>query len=162
MILKSERVGIQKKFYDLVKGVVNDKNLCLYDLDYFPGNGELKVFIYSSETKTAQIEDCVSIDRALTPFIDSLEWMPEKLTLEVSSPGVYRNLKTLEHFDMAIGELIAINLNSAGRKEFDFKNKNFIGELFSFDQKGIEVDCDGARLKIPYEYLKSANIEAEM
>ena len=153
---------MQKKFYELVEKVVMEKGLCLYDMDYFPGSGELRVFIYSSETKTAQIEDCMAIDRALTPYIDSLDWMPEKLTLEVSSPGIYRSLKSIEHFDLAVGELVCLNLNAAGKKEVELKNKKLVGELFSYDNKGIEVDFEGRKLKLPYEYLKSANVEAKI
>ena len=104
----------------------------------------------------------MEIDRALTPYIDSLDWMPEKLTLEVSSPGIYRSLRSIEHFGLAVGELVCLSLNATGKKEVELKNKKLVGELFSYDNEGIEVDFEGSKLKLPYEYLKSANVEAKI
>ncbi len=121
MELEIERLGIEKKFFELCTKVVSENNLELYDMSYIVGNHTLRLFIQDPKTGSAEIEDCATIDRALTPYIEEEIWMPSQLTLEVSSPGVYRKLRTREHFISSKGERITLRLN----KKFDNEIKEF-------------------------------------
>jgi ribosome maturation factor RimP len=109
MKIKEERTGIDLKFYQLSKKVVEGENLKLYDMEYFPGTGELKVYILDEKTKTAILDDCVRVDRAFDDYLEE-DWVPHTITLEVSSPGLYRKLKTREHFLMVEGSSIKLRL----------------------------------------------------
>lgn len=159
MELVRERKGIEKKFYDLCLKIVADQGLCLYDMDYLPGNHELRVFIYNEDTKTAVIEDCVKVDKAFDPYMETESWIPESLTLQVSSPGLFRSLKSLDHFKLSLGEKIDIVL---GQKVDGLKDKKALVVLKSVGEDYIVVDAEGSELKVPLESIKKAKLETEV
>ena len=118
MEIDVKRSALEQKFLELCDLVTKENHLCLYDLDYFPAKHQLRLFIYNEKTKSATIDDCVVMDRALTPHIEELDWMPEELTLEVSSPGIYRRLRTRAHFELSYGEEVKIEFEN----KFDTKS----------------------------------------
>lgn len=163
MVLKSERTGVEAQFYDLCTKVVCEEGYELYDLEYFPRNQELRIFIMDKETGSAVIEDCVKIDHALTPYIDELEWMPDQLRLEVSSPGVFRNLSSIEHFQSAVGELVELVLTKKlMSEEYDDLPRSLVGEkkirvvLNQVNENEIQVSLADYSLNIKFENIKKA------
>lgn len=163
MVIREERTGIEKKFYDLCAQVCSEEGLELYDLDYFPGNSELRVFIRDKETKTALIEDCVKIDRALTPHIDTLEWMPAELTLEVSSPGVYRVLNQHHHFEECLGDEIQLvmkkKMEGEGLPKKVNGQKKFVALLKEKTDEALVVELEGTKLTLLLKDIAKANLE---
>ena len=97
----------------------------VYELDYLSGQSSLRLYIMNPESKTAVIEDCIKIDRALTPYIDQESWMPQELILEVSSPGLFRDLRQAWHFNISSGERIQVLL----KKNLGDINENFQEKL---------------------------------
>jgi ribosome maturation factor RimP len=165
MQLIEQREGMEKKFFDLCQKVVHDNQLELYDLEYFPGNGQLRLFIMNPQTGSALIEDCVKIDHALTPFIDSETWMPSRLTLEVSSPGLFRTLRTREHFQMNIGRpvLAVIGKMEASKlatlpKEVKTR-RQILGTLQVVESEGFVLETQGQKYQFNFLEIKQANIE---
>lgn len=169
-----ERKGIEKRFFDLCFKIVKSENLSLYDMEYIPGQSELRVFIQDEKTGTALIEDCVRVDRAFTPYIEAEEWMPESLTLQVSSPGLYRKLRTLEHFQSAIGKVILVAIKKKLAPK-DFENddvdskkllgeKKIIGTLLKAEGTEIVLETEElkVKVKIKFENIKRANLETDI
>lgn len=167
------RTGIEKKFYELVEKIVKEESLDLYAMDYLNGSQVLRVFIQNPETKTATLEDCARIDRAMTPFVEESDWMPDSLTLEVSSPGVYRDLKELQHFHTAVGERLALSLyEKVGTEDFlsgaeidkkILKDKKLTAYLLEIDgSDSLQFGSQKAgrpQFKIKLENIKKANVE---
>lgn len=165
MVLRQSRTGLEQKFYELCERVIPETGLELYDLDYLPGSGELRVYIRNPETMTAVIEDCIAVDRALSPFLEE-EWTPSKLSLEVSSPGLFRSLRTVAQFKETKGEKVALTLTKK-IEDNDLppsikNNKKLIGTLLRADESGVELDIEGHSLAIGYDMIKKANLETEI
>ncbi len=168
-VLKSPSEGLEKKFLLLCQEVVTRESLVLYDLEWIPKSAELKVYIMNPETKSALLEDCIRVDRALSPYIDELEWMPEELTLEVSSPGMYRQLNRIEHFQWAVGEDALLTLNreiepsqcpdlpNAMKKNMKPKVK-----ILSAKEDEVQVAIKDSIFFIPYTQIKKAQLEMEI
>jgi ribosome maturation factor RimP len=168
MVLRQDRTGIDKKFFELCTKVVTDEGLYLYDMDYLPGSFCLRLFILQDGTDTALIEDCAKVDKALSPYIEESDWMPEILNLEVSSPGLFRQLTCVEHFKSVCGKHVNLNLKSnlseyvAPGVEIQKKQnkaKNLIFELTEVKDKGLEVEIYNNKLFLAYEEIKKANLE---
>lgn len=172
--LKLERKGIEKKFFELCSQVVEQEGLSLYGLDYINGQKLLRLFVENPQTKTAQLEDCARVDKALTPFFESEDWMPEEVTLEVSSPGVYRDIKEAKSFQDSLGERIALTLfhkltedavvkGSLGPAEKKLmKDKKIIVYLQNATDSAIEVSAEKnseSNFKVDFENIKKANVE---
>src|SRR5690606_39553856 len=45
------------------------------------------------------LDDCARVSRALEPYLDTVEGLPERYVLEVSSPGVERPLVRARDFE---------------------------------------------------------------
>lgn len=171
MDLNKPRTGVDAKFYDLTTKIVAEQGYDLYDCEYIAGSSTLRVFIMDKATKTAVIEDCVKVDRAFSPFCEDEEgygWIPDDFVLEVSSPGVYRVIKTSEHFESALNEVISVvitgNLNEEINNDLPkaiAKSKKFRGVLESFNSDLIELNIDGAIVKIAIESIKKANLDPD-
>lgn len=166
------RSGIEEKFYLLCEKVVKDLGVDVYALHYQGPQQLLRVFIENPETMTATLEECASVDRALTPFIEEEEWMPEELTLEVSSPGVYRDIFEGKSFQRFVGQRVMLSLNNKIVKEDlikEFKDmKRFIGQkkVLGYITTATENELaianekeSEAIIKINYENIKKANLE---
>ena len=108
MLVDKDRSGIEKKFFELCSKVVAAQCLSIYDLEYVRSNKLLRVYIINEETNTAVIDECVGVDRAMSPYFESEDWIPEEIILEVSSPGLFRKLKTRKHFECVIGSNIEL------------------------------------------------------
>jgi len=165
LILKNERSEIESRFYDLCKEVVAASGLSLYDVEYLDKEQLLRVTIINPATKTADLDECVRIDRALTEPIESESWMPEELVLEVSSPGIYRSLSSLEHFQMVIGEPVKVLLTKRMEgQEYPAQwhgEKRVIAKLLAANEKNITVSGpDGSsEVSFTYEEMRKANLE---
>ena len=172
MELEKERKGIEKKFFDLCSSVVHEAGYELYGMDYINSQSLLRLFIQDPSSKTAGLEDCSKVDRALTPFVEEEEWMPEELTLEVSSPGVYRDIKEAKWFKEFTGQRFCLVLSKKIESQ-DFIseeafNKKLTGDkkvflyLKSFDGETLKMSSkkDGnAEVNVSISNVKKANVE---
>ena len=167
---------MEKKFYDLCSKLVKDHGFSLYGLDYRPGQKLLCLLIENPETKTAVLDDCVLIDRAMTPLVEEEDWMPNELTLEVSSPGVYRDIYEGKQFSSLIGERIAFHLipkisdemiiqtgNEKGLKKL-IGQKKIDAFVLEFDEEAqkllVAPEKDGPiRIAFNLDQIKKANVE---
>ncbi|MBC96444.1 MAG: hypothetical protein CME63_01735 [Halobacteriovoraceae bacterium] len=176
MQLVKERQGMEKRFFELCSQLVKEHGLSLYGLDYRPGQQLLCLYIENPETKTAVLEDCVLIDRAMTPFVEEEEWMPSELTLEVSSPGVYRDIFEARQFGELVGERISFSLtpkiddsmilatgDSKALKKW-MGQKKVIGYLIEFNEGEEQIIISpelesSIKVAIKVEDIKKANVE---
>lgn len=102
----------EEKFWSLCEEAVKGQGLSLYDLNYFPPEQKLCLTIIDEESKTATLEHCISVDRALSEPFEAADWIPEGVMLEVSSPGINRVLRHEEHWRFAIGEQVELTTKS--------------------------------------------------
>lgn len=168
MEIDRSRVGMEKKLYELCAPVVETEGYLLYDFIYNPGSTLLQIFIMDQKTGSALIEDCIKVDRALSPLFEASDWIPESIVLEVSSPGVYRVLKSFDHFEKAIGKGIALVLNKKLSTEVQIglpKKLNgqtkLKAKLMSVSKENITVMAEKYELKITFDEIKKANVEED-
>lgn len=168
MVLRGPRSGMDLKFFEIASKILSDLSLEMYDLEWSAPSGELRLFIMDPKTKTALIDDCVKVDRAFTPYIESETWMPENLTLEVSSPGLFRYLSSIEHFKGVVGEEITLALTKKIDEVVypDFpkvlrNNLKIKVKLLEANDESIVVDARGVKVEVPYTQIKKANLETD-
>lgn len=158
ILIKSDFSQMESKLLELSKEVVATTELELYDFEYIKGSKTLRLYVCNKETKNAVIEDCVEVDRAFTPFVENADWVPDDFVLEVSSPGMYRNLKTEEHFKSAIDQPIEVKLKPGKATSYN-NTKVFNGILKKFDNEKIYLDSEGEDITIAFEDVQKANMD---
>ncbi|MEX1099183.1 MAG: hypothetical protein WEB87_02085, partial [Bacteriovoracaceae bacterium] len=112
------------------------------------------------------IEDCVAVDRAFTPHVEEADWIPDDFVLEVSSPGVYRKLKSEQHFESALGEQILVGTTSPledGALPKKFKGgKKIRGVLKEYDNQKLILNVEGTQFEISLQDIKKANLDPDL
>ncbi|HKY16347.1 MAG TPA: ribosome maturation factor RimP [Microthrixaceae bacterium] len=78
----------------------------LYDLEFH--GGVLRVTVQRSGG--IDLDELASANRAISRALDELDPIPGRYTLEVSSPGLERTLRTPDHWRGAIGERVKVKL----------------------------------------------------
>lgn len=112
----------------------------LVDLDVRVGrNGLLRLYIDKADG--VMLADCEFVSKQIGALLDVEDPLPGAYTLEVSSPGLDRRLRTPEHFERFSGDRVRIELKRAvsGRKRFK-------GVLLGIDEHDtIAVEVDGEK-----------------
>jgi ribosome maturation factor RimP len=86
-----------------------------------------------------------SVTRQISRLLDEDDPIPGRYTLEVSSPGLERKLKTPAHFQRAVGS--TVTLRTSGRAEGG--TRRFQGTLVAADDDAITVRPDQPRADDP-------------
>ena len=93
----------------------------LWDVEYVKEGARriLRVTIDNNEGIT--IEDCERMHRAIDPVLDEIDPIDTAYDLEVSSPGIERDLRTDFHIDACIGERVELRFFAPfeGKKSAD-------------------------------------------
>lgn len=169
MVLKGPRQGMELKLFELTSKILSENNLELYEMEWNASSGNLVVYIQNPVTKSAVLEDCVKVDRGFNPYMETETWIPDNFTLEVSSPGLYRVLTTVNHFKSVEGEEIMLHLLKKVDEEKypDFpkvlrNNLKLKVLLDKATEASLFVDAKGVKIEIPYEQIKKANLETDI
>lgn len=77
------------------------------------------------------VDDCTNVSRALESYLDEAEGVPERYTLEVSSPGIERPLVRPRDFERYAGEEVAVR----GREVLAGRSRRLEGELLGLSER---------------------------
>ena len=131
---------IEEKVESLVKPYVEQAGYNLYDIIYEKEGKDyyLKIFI-EKENSSISVEDCETVTNILNPILDKKDLIKEEYFLVVSSTGIERKLRKLEHFQKAIGEEVKIKLfqkDEFGNKEVE----GYLTEANENEEKNIKIE----------------------
>lgn len=116
----------------------------------------LRVFIDKPEG--VSVEDCADVSRALSDLLDAEDLIHTEYTLEVSSPGLERELYSLKDFERFAGSLAKVKTKQPlnGQKHFRGRITRVEGEEIFFD------DRTSGKVSFPYEAVAKANLEFDL
>jgi ribosome maturation factor RimP len=102
--------------------------------------------------------DCELISQRLSKLLDDEDAVPgDGYTLEVSSPGVERNLAKPRDFQRVIGQKIRLTVRNAIEDQTRFE-----GKLTGFANQVLHLEVSPGRLlQVPLEQVQRANLKFE-
>ena len=129
----------------LLQPIIDENNFELVDVEYVKEGGNWFLRAYIDKEGGITIDDCELVSRALSDLLDKEDFIPDSYILEVSSPGLGRQLKKDKDFKRSIGKEIEIKLYKPvkikdGKKEVS--TKELIGVLEAFDGEKLIVSFD--------------------
>jgi ribosome maturation factor RimP len=122
-----------------------------------PGVEVLALELSGPERFTVFIDHPVRVDHALCARVtDVLHSYLREYTVDVSSPGVERPLRTPAHFERAIGKRVSLKTSTdvGGRKRFK-------GEVVGTTSSALRVATAGDEYEIPYDAIVRGNLIEE-
>lgn len=84
--------------------------LSIWDVRFVREGSSYFLRIFIDRPGGVGISDCEAMSRAVSDPLDELDPIRESYTLEVSSPGINRELTREEHFRACMGERVAARL----------------------------------------------------
>ena len=103
----------------------------------------------------ADVDSIAAATRAISALLDEHDPQPgRRYTLEVSSPGLERALRSPQQFRRAVGEKVTVRTTSGGEGE-----RRLTGRLVVADETGIVLEGDDladGRAQLPYEQIQRA------
>jgi ribosome maturation factor RimP len=102
------------------------------------------------------IDDCERVSHEVSALLDVEDPIPTAYTLEVSSPGSDRVLRTKPHFVRFTGARVHVELKAprAGRRRYT-------GTLKSVSDAGIELEVDRQPVSVPFDEIEKARLAPE-
>lgn len=118
-------------------------------------NQVLRVFIDKPGGVT--VEDCSNVSREIEAVMDADDFMPGPYVLEVSSPGLDRELYSLSDFVKFVGNKAKAKVNVDG------KAKSYNGRIVAVDGDEITFeDRSEGEVKFPYSAVSKANLKFDI
>ena len=137
-------------------------DLVLFDVELLvKGRWIIRVYVdHPGKVKPGEgvnVDDCAGVSRYLEAYLDASEAIPETYVLEVSSPGIERELKKPRHLQESVGEDIQLIV----RDQIAGKNK-LIGKLLDYEDGTLTVqleDAEGEPVDIDWANVKEARLK---
>lgn len=112
----------------------------------------IRVYI---DTPTGVSFDQLSSAQAwINQIMDDLDPFPGAYTLEVSSPGIDRPLRTPQHFHDHVGETVQVICQAPVNGRSRWK-----GELQGLEDGNVVIQVDGDSVALPLDNIKRANVK---
>lgn len=133
-------ISLENKISLMLKSI----DLELYDIEFVKENNEMILRIYIFNKGGIDLDRCTKAHNLLSPMLDVELPSMQNYILEISSPGLERNLKKERHFLLSIGELIEVRLKDKSTLKGilkEYKNetiKILVDE--KVDQKEVELN----------------------
>lgn len=140
-------MAIVDRVRDLVAPIVDAESVELYDIEH--NGGALRVFV--DHPDGVSIDLIKRLSRSISHVLDEADPIPGRYTLEVSSPGLERSLRTPEHFRKAIGDEVKIKTRPDAEGD-----RRVQGELTSVDDHGVEITVDGELRRVAFDDISKA------
>jgi ribosome maturation factor RimP len=138
--------------------VLKDAGYELVEVEFVPGpgGGTLRVYIDRPEgdgSEGIDLDDCAAASPLISELLDADDPFPGAYSLEVSSPGLDRVLRTPEHFARFVDNRVKVELRVPrdGRKRYT-------GVLRRTDGESIEMDVDNFSVSIKLAEISRARL----
>ena len=141
-------MAIVDRVRELVTPLAEDASVDLYDIEHH--GGVVRVLVDADGG--VSLEAIARLSRSVSRALDEQDLIPGRYTLEVSSPGLERPLRTPEHFRRAAGSEVRVKTHAgfAGPRRLR-------GILEAVADDGVDLRSeDGEVCRIAYEQLASA------
>lgn len=146
-------LSLRERLMALAEPLLGQLGYELVDLDYVPGRARSLLRLFIDKPGGVGLDDCERVSHELSALLDVEDPIPTAYTLEVSSPGLDRVLRTPAHFARFIGDRIWMELKVAreGRRRYT-------GQLVASDGQAVELNVDGAMVRVPFEEISRARL----
>ena len=132
--------------------VIEGLGYTIWDLEYVKEGADYYLRVTIDSPSGITIDDCEAVHRAIDPVLDEADPIEGAYHLEVSSPGIERDLRTDEHFAACAGEKVELRLFAPldGAKVW-------IGTLLGLDKDGnVLLAIDDTEKAIPRAQISAA------
>lgn len=147
---------LRSRLIELAEPLLGQLGFELVDLELAAGRSHAQLRVFIDRPEGVVIEDCETVSRELSALLDVRDPIPTPYTLEVSSPGLDRVLRTAAHYARFVGSRVHVELLAPrdGRKRFT-------GALTAANAQSIELNVDGQAVSLAIADVVRARLVPE-
>ena len=123
--------SIAQRVWEIAEPLADEIGIWIWDVEFVKEGARKVLRITVDSEEGIGIEDCEKLHRAIDPLLDEADLIEEQYYLEVSSPGIERELKTDMHIEACEGWDVEIKLYAPKDG-----SKLFRGELLPLTENG--------------------------
>ena len=129
--------------WEIAEPIAKELGLSIWDIRFVKEGADWFLRIFIDKDGGISIEDCENMSRAIDKPLDEADPIEQSYCLEVSSPGVERDLARDAHFEDCLGEKIKVKLIRAleGKREFSGILESSDGKQFTLRLEDGSAMC---------------------
>jgi ribosome maturation factor RimP len=118
----------------------------------------MTVRVYIDKPGGVTLEDCSVVSKRMEAVLDADDLIPSAYLLEVSSPGLERELYSISDFEKFIGQRVKVKLKNAVNDQ-----KVFIGQIAEVENGEIAIEeKTRGTVRFPYSEVAKANLRVDL
>ena len=144
---------LRERLIALIEPVLGRLGYELVELELSSGRAHALLRLFIDAPKGVGLDDCARVSREVSAVLDVEDPIPHAYTLEVSSPGFDRVLRTAAHFGRFVGARVLVELKEprAGRRRYT-------GTLLTVDDAGIALEVDREQVAVAFAEIGKARL----
>lgn len=153
------KADVTARVREMLTDYLRTKNLDIYKIEYRKEGPDWKLRVFldkpaESGEEYVSIEECEDVTHYLSDRLDQADLIDRKYMLEVSSPGLDRELIRASDFERFAGRMVEVRLYEPmdGRKHFE---AILVGRA---DDGIITLNDEGSNLEIPEQRIARINL----
>jgi ribosome maturation factor RimP len=144
------------RVYSIACPILLNEGMELVDIEYRREAKGWVLRLYIDKEGGVTLDDCTHVSQELGRNLDVEDFILNPYTLEISSPGLNRPLKTEKDFIKFRNRLIKVKTVDPIQNRRQFR-----GKLIGISENCIEIEVDGGVFKIPLSNVVKANLEID-
>ena len=135
--------SIKETVREAIEPTVTELGYRIWDVTYSKVGADYHLEITIDSDDGIGIEDCERVHRAIDPILDEADPIESFYYLDVSSPGLERELRTEEHILLSIGCVVEAKLFAAKDGA-----KSVTGRLASYEDGKLVIENDAGSVEL--------------
>lgn len=156
---KKPAKNIAGRVQELLEPTIEGLGYVLWDVEYVKEGAEWFLRITLDNEEGININDCERVHMEISPMLDDADPIEGSYRLEVSSPGIERDLKNPMHYNACIGWDVEVRLFTAfeGRKAIKgiLAGYNSEDNTFIINENGNDIVLEKSlvsKIKTVYDF----------
>ena len=143
--MKKSNGGVVGTVKKIAEPLAEELGYFLWDVEYVKEGADMYLRITIDSEEGITIEDCEKMHRAIDPLLDEADPIEDAYHLEVSSPGIERDLKTDMQINACEGWDVEVRLYAPVDGA-----KSYLGVLCELDEEGnVVIETPNGVRKFP-------------
>ena len=136
--------NIRETVREAILPTVTELGYRIWDITYSKIGADYHLEITIDNDEGISINDCERVHRAIDPILDECDPIEGFYYLEVSSPGAERDIRTDEHIEACVGQMVEAKLFTAkdGRKSVKGTLEGLIDGKVVITEGDVKVELE--------------------
>lgn len=145
-------MGALEEVKDLAASIAQRRSLRLWDVELAGQPGSSIVRVYVDADDGIDLDTVSEVSEEISRGLDLRDPIAGRYTLEVSSPGLERNLRQPEHFVLSVGKKVMVKT----KEKLVTQGHRIDGVIEQADDAAVQVATEAGEIEVPYDQIKTA------